>query len=138
MPDPRNCPKELLPPGASASRFDPQVLRAAAEAYNRRAYDTHMPVHAWTVLVLLDAWESIHGNYSQVPHDCHYDNRLESVAHAANASDWSGASNQGYEVRQCGICGDYWGCRYQYDPGTGADDRWHRFGSNIEDVKRHY
>lgn len=63
---------------------------------------------------------------------------LVPIDHPANSVDWNGYSSQGYQVYRCTECGDYWGCRYQYDPGTGADDRWHRFGPDINLVKRHY
>lgn len=63
---------------------------------------------------------------------------LVKVDHPVNAVDWRNYSSQGYQVYRCKECGDYWGCRYQYDPGTGQDDRWHRFGPNLSDVKRHY
>lgn len=72
------------------------------------------------------------------PHDCR-EHDLERVEHEANGADWEGQNTtQGYQVYRCKTCNDYWGCRYQYDAGTGSDDRWHRFGPNIEDVKRHY
>ena len=71
-------------------------------------------------------------------HDCQMSD-LERIEHDENTSDWGdGSSSQGYRVYRCKFCNDYWGCRYQYDAGTGSDDRWHRFGPNIEDVKRHY
>ena len=57
--------------------------------------------------------------------------------HPENQSDNS-ADTQGYQVYRCKICGCYWGCRYQYDRGTGSDDRWHNFGKNIDAIKRHY
>ena len=74
-------------------------------------------------------------------HDCQ-EYHLDRVDHVANSEDWnmrdSGNSSQGYQVYRCRECRDYWGCRYQYDMGTGADDRWHRFGEDINKVKRHY
>jgi hypothetical protein len=70
--------------------------------------------------------------------DCH-ENDLERIDHQANSKDWDhGYTRQGYQVYRCKRCGDYWGCRHQYDAGTGHDDRWHRFGPNFDDVKRHY
>jgi len=64
---------------------------------------------------------------------------LKRIEHPANCVDWENAdSSQGYVVWQCSECGCYWGERYQFDAGTGSDDRWHNFGKNIEDVKRHY
>ena len=71
-------------------------------------------------------------------HNC-LDYQLERVEHEANSDDWHGSgSSQGYQVYRCKVCLDYWGCRYQYDMGTGADDKWHRFGEDISKVKRHY
>lgn len=63
---------------------------------------------------------------------------MEKVDHPANRVDWEiPGSMQGYQVYQCPECGDYWGCRYQWDAGTGSDDRWHRFGPS-SNFKRHY
>jgi len=74
-------------------------------------------------------------------HDCQ-EHELERINHEANSDDWSmrdtGNSSQGYQVYRCKVCYDYWGCRYQYDAGTGSDDRWHRFGGDPSQVKRHY
>lgn len=58
----------------------------------------------------------------------------------ASTVDWSTpGSSQGYSVFQCEWCGNVEGCRWQYDAGTGADDRWHSFGSvDPMTVKRHY
>lgn len=66
--------------------------------------------------------------------------RLRAVEHEANTTDWrDGGSSQGYMVYVCSVCGDYWGCRHQYDPGTGSDDRWHRFGAvDPKSIARHY
>lgn len=70
--------------------------------------------------------------------DCHEGNLVPVPDHPANSKDWNQSwSTQGYEVFQCENCGDYWGCRYQYDAGTGHDDRWHRFGQS-PNFKRHY
>lgn len=75
--------------------------------------------------------------YPEPVHDC--DRDLVTIDHPANTVDARGAgSSQGYQVYHCRVCNDYWGCRYQYDPGTGHDDHWKRFGPNVEDVKRHY
>lgn len=63
---------------------------------------------------------------------------LKVVDHPATTKDWDiPGSSQGYLVYQCQECGDYWGCRYQYDSGTGQDDSWHRFGPS-SNFKRHY
>lgn len=70
-------------------------------------------------------------------HDCD-DRTLEKVDHSENRTDWDNpSSSQGYQIYQCAECGDYWGCRYQWDAGTGNDDRWHRFGSSPI-FRRHY
>ena len=60
--------------------------------------------------------------------------------HPENGSDGAARSpsSQGYQVYRCEICGEYWGCRYQWDPGSGSDDRWKSFGKNPDDVRRHY
>jgi hypothetical protein len=64
---------------------------------------------------------------------------LQPVEHEKNEKDWSGSSSsQSYQVYQCQVCGDYWGCRHQYDAGTGNDDRWYRFGPDLTTVRRHY
>jgi hypothetical protein len=71
-------------------------------------------------------------------HDCQ-EHELERVQHKANSSDWDHpGSMQGYQVYRCRECRDYWGCRYQYDAGTGGDDHWHRFGEDLSQVRRHY
>jgi hypothetical protein len=44
-------------------------------------------------------------------------------------------------VKQCGRCGRVWGIRWQYDDGTGSDDRAKDFGFGdpLKLVKeRHY
>jgi hypothetical protein len=49
--------------------------------------------------------------------------------HPLNTVDWnSGGSRQGYCVQQCRRCGRVWGCRYQFDPGTGSDNHYKDFG----------
>ena len=65
---------------------------------------------------------------------------LKPVDHPENGSDGAARSpnSQGYQVYRCEICGEYWGCRYQWDPGSGSDDRWKAFGKNPGDVRRHY
>jgi thymidylate synthase (FAD) len=65
---------------------------------------------------------------------------LVRVNSQANSVDWrSASSSQSYQVYRCLYCGDYWGCRHQYDAGTGSDDRWHRFGPVLKEaVTRHY
>jgi hypothetical protein len=60
--------------------------------------------------------------------------------HPANTEDYAESyRTQGYRVFRCRRCGDLWGCRYQFDAGTGHDDRWHRFG-NVDPttIRRHY
>lgn len=73
-------------------------------------------------------------------HDCLRDDRFERINSPVNSNDWeSGGSSQGYVVFRCKECGDIWGCRYQYDPGTGHDDKWKRFGEvDPASVRRHY
>ena len=71
-------------------------------------------------------------------HSCN-DSDLQPIDHPDNSEDWNQSySTQGYRVYQCKVCGDYWGIRHQWDMGTGHDDRSHRFGSDISEVKRHY
>lgn len=63
---------------------------------------------------------------------------LKKIDHPLNRVDWRQPySSQGYQMYQCEDCGALWGCRYQYDSGTGADDHWHRFEVG-EEVRRHY
>jgi hypothetical protein len=82
------------------------------------------------------------GDVPEELHDCTVGRirDLNSVDHPANSIDWSdGGSSQSYQVYRCRVCGDYWGVRFQYDAGTGHDDRWHRFGDvNPTTIKRHY
>lgn len=64
---------------------------------------------------------------------------LEKIASPLNKEDWLhevGQSYQGYQVYRCRHCGALWGCRYQFDAGTGHDDRW----AELDPVnpKRHY
>ncbi len=65
---------------------------------------------------------------------------LDPIEHSENMSDtsYSALRSQGYRVYKCNICGEYWGCRYQWDPGSGSDNRWKAFGKNPENVRRHY
>lgn len=71
-------------------------------------------------------------------HDCR-DADLDPIDHPVNSVDWDGPrSSQGYQAYRCRVCGDYWGVRHQYDPGTGADDRAYRFGSDFSTIRRHY
>lgn len=60
-------------------------------------------------------------------------------SHPACTTDWvQSNSTQGYLIWYCEMCG-YWGVRYQWDAGTGADDRWHKFGLvDPATIKRHY
>ncbi len=70
---------------------------------------------------------------------CDRRGNLRPVDHSANTSDSSSPyCKQGYQVYVCKTCGEYWGCRYQYDAGTGADDRWKEQGKDPDKVKRHY
>ncbi len=70
-------------------------------------------------------------------HGCSY-SALERIDSELNTVDWSNpGSVQGYKVMRCPTCGDYWGIRYQWDAGTGHDDRVCRFGPGVP-TKRHY
>lgn len=74
---------------------------------------------------------------SSLAHDCQHA-ELQPVEHPENVIDWSDAwSSQGYQVRRCDSCGDYWGVRFQYDSGTGHGDHLLRFGPDPRSVKRH-
>ena|SRR5919205_2122617 len=48
------CPQHLLPGGGTDPSFDPDVLRAAAEAFNKHPWANDMQVKAWVVLYLLE------------------------------------------------------------------------------------
>ena len=64
---------------------------------------------------------------------------MRKIEHEVNTEDWnSHYSRQGYQVYQCKICGRYWGCRYQWDMGTGSDNKWKCFGKDKENIERHY
>lgn len=65
---------------------------------------------------------------------------LKPEDHPENRKDEVGpGTSQGYAVYRCPEHEIYWGCRYQWDAGTGADDRWHCFDtSDPAKVKRHY
>lgn len=119
MPDPKtgshraDCSSPPLHPGGSGGRVPETVPPAADRAGEGRG-----------------SGGDIHG--------CREADCLR-VEHLANRTDWEGGgSGQGYVVRRCRVCGDFWGVRWQYDAGTGGDDRWHRFGPNEADVRRHY
>jgi hypothetical protein len=68
------------------------------------------------------------------------DRGLVPVAHSANQTDWDESySSQSYQVYRCQECESLWGCRHQYDAGTGHDDRWYRFGPvDPATIERHY
>ena len=63
--------------------------------------------------------------------------QLDVVDHPENSKD-NAQDTQGYQVYKCRICGEYHGCRYQYDRGTGSDNRWAMLGKDPAKVKRHY
>lgn len=66
-------------------------------------------------------------------------NHLIPIDHSENYIDYrSSNSFQGYKVYRCNICGEYWGCRYQWDAGSGSDDKWKAFGKDPDNVRRHY
>lgn len=105
----------------------------------RLAENAQSAMHEYAIVVRRIAQE--HFPVSIGVHDCTKDDEsnLDHVEHAANAQDDGPyGSYQCYQVYRCRYCGDYFGCRHQYDPGSGNDDRWHRFGANVADVKRHY
>lgn len=59
------------------------------------------------------------------PCDEHQLQRIDD--HPLNRTDWRNSySSQGYQVWRCKCCGQLWGCRYQYDAGTGSDDKWEK------------
>ncbi len=37
-------------------------------------------------------------------------------------------SEEGFLIKQCPTCNRVFGIRYQYDEGTGSDDRYHDYG----------
>jgi hypothetical protein len=51
---------------------------------------------------------------------------LEQIDHSLNAKDIDnpGLSHEGYQVYKCKKCNTLWGCRYQWNAGTGSDNRW--------------
>lgn len=51
------CPRELLPNGATLCSFDTGMLRFAAERHNEHPMDHSMEIKAWVVLWLLDRAE---------------------------------------------------------------------------------
>ena len=62
---------------------------------------------------------------------------LDPVNHPANNKD-NQENSQGYQVYKCRVCGEYHGCRYQYNRGCGSDSRWAMLGKDPAKVKRHY
>ena len=67
----------------------------------------------------------------------HY--HLTPVDHPENSIDHEYSySSQSYKVYKCDICGEYWGCRHQWDAGSGSDDKWKAFGKDPNNVRRHY
>lgn len=73
-------------------------------------------------------------------HNCLESHTLKRVHSPANGTDWDNEySRQGYQVHRCQACGKIWGCRYQWDSGTGSDDDWKCFDRiDPKDVVRHY
>jgi hypothetical protein len=63
--------------------------------------------------------------------------QLDVVDHPENSKD-NPEDSQGYQVYKCRMCGEYHGCRYQYNRGTGSDNRWAMLGKDPKKVKRHY
>lgn len=68
------------------------------------------------------------------------DHQLRTVAdHPCNVSDHSSPySSSGFVVKQCRDCGRVWGLEYQWDAGTGSDDKVtdYGFGDPFELVKK--
>jgi hypothetical protein len=62
---------------------------------------------------------------------------LNAINHPINCKDRENGS-QGYQVYRCHMCGEYWGCRYQYDRESGSDNRWAALGKDPEKIRRHY
>lgn len=78
----------------------------------------------------------------RIEHECNLDSPCKAVKdHPLNQSDHSSSrSSQGYMVKQC-YCGRVWGIRYQWDAGSGNDDRVHCFGKGDPlkvATERHY
>jgi hypothetical protein len=63
--------------------------------------------------------------------------QLDVVDHPENSKDNS-EDTQGYQIYKCRMCGEYHGCRYQYDRGSGSDNRWMMLGKDPATIKRHY
>lgn len=75
----------------------------------------------------------------ELDHNC--EDYFFAINHPANAVDYNlPGSSQGYQVYICTRpgCATYYGVRYQYDSGTGRDDRVHRFGTDPSKIRRHY
>lgn len=106
----------------------------------RLAENAQSAMHEYAIVVRRIAQEYFPVSIGS--HDCTKGDttpNLDRIDHPANTNDWTQSySRQGYQVYRCRYCGDYWGCRHQYDAGTGQDDRWLGFGPNLEDVRRHY
>lgn len=63
--------------------------------------------------------------------------QLDVVDHPENSKD-NQENSQGYQIYKCRMCGEYHGCRYQYNQGSGSDNRWAMLGKDPLKVKRHY
>ena len=63
--------------------------------------------------------------------------QIDVVDHPENSKD-NPEDSQGYQVYKCRMCGEYHGCRYQYNRGSGSDNRWAMLGKDPAKVKRHY
>jgi|GEM_PF-6287036 hypothetical protein len=63
--------------------------------------------------------------------------QLDVVDHPENSKD-DPEDSQGYQIYKCRMCGEYHGCRYQYNRGSGSDNRWAMLGKDPAKVKRHY
>lgn len=69
-----------------------------------------------------------------LPHACHQ-NELHAISDHPLSDRDNFAMSEYFMVMRCSFCADYWGVRFQYDPGTGSDNRYHRYGPDSPDVK---
>lgn len=73
--------------------------------------------------------------------DCPANTMKRVESHPLNTVDWDHpGSRQGYAVMRCGRCGKVWGLRFQWDGGTGSDNRYHDYGfvDPMAVTERHY
>lgn len=59
--------------------------------------------------------------------DCGTKKKLRPVDHLYNCTLWDNdISREGFQVYLCPDCQVLWGCRFQWDAGSGNDDRWEK------------